>query len=321
MPLRPLLLGEKCGAYMMDLSWRARSSTLVPQRRNSLSSLNLRIEDDTIVILSRILEHKKAELRHKQSRGYLSELKAKIRDAPEPLGFFVALEATRTAGSPALIAEIKKASPSLGLLRPEFSDRFDYLGIAKSYHHHGASALSVLTDKDFFQGSLEYLSEIKQLVPMPTLNKEFMVEEIQFYEARAYGADAALLIVAALERQQLIDFYALARGLRLDVLIETHHERELDTVLERLPEARLIGINNRDLKTFMTDLGVTERLAKRIPADKLIVSESGIHQRADVVRLIEAGIHAMLVGESLIRADDIGGKIRDLRGVRAPTHA
>lgn len=273
------------------------------------------------MILSRILEHKKAELRHKQSRGYLSELKAKIRDAPEPLGFFVALEATRTAGSPALIAEIKKASPSLGLLRPEFSDRFDYLGIAKSYHHHGASALSVLTDKDFFQGSLEYLSEIKQLVPMPTLNKEFMVEEIQFYEARAYGADAALLIVAALERQQLIDFYALARGLRLDVLIETHHERELDTVLERLPEARLIGINNRDLKTFMTDLGVTERLAKRIPADKLIVSESGIHQRADVVRLIEAGIHAMLVGESLIRADDIGGKIRDLRGVRAPTHA
>src|SRR4029079_5816008 len=321
MPLRPLSLGAKCEAYMMDLSWRARSSTLAPPRRNSLSSLNSRIEDDTIVILSRILEHKKAELRHKQSRGYLSELKAKIRDAPEPLGFFVALEATRTAGSPALIAEIKKASPSLGLLRPEFSDRFDYLGIAKSYHHHGASALSVLTDKDFFQGSLEYLSEIKQLVPMPTLNKEFMVEEIQFYEARAYGADAALLIVAALERQQLIDFYALARGLRLDVLIETHHERELDTVLERLPEARLIGINNRDLKTFMTDLGVTERLAKRIPADKLIVSESGIHQRADVVRLIEAGIHAMLVGESLIRADDIGGKIRDLRGVRAPTHA
>jgi indole-3-glycerol phosphate synthase len=156
---------------------------------------------------------------------------------------------------------------------------------------------------------------------MPTLNKEFMVEEIQFYEARAYGADAALLIVAALERQQLIDFYALARGLRLDVLIETHHERELDIVLERLPEARLIGINNRDLKTFTTDLGVTVRLAKRIPADKLIVSESGIHQRADVVQLVDAGVHAMLVGESLIRADDIGGKIRELRGVPAPSHA
>ena len=273
------------------------------------------------MILSRILEHKKAELRHKQSRGYLSELKAKIQDAPGPLGFSVALEATRTASSPALIAEIKKASPSLGLLRPEFSQRFDYLGIAKAYQAHGASALSVLTDKDFFQGSLDYLSEIKQSVPMPILNKEFMVEEIQFYEARAYGADAALLIAAALERQQLIDFYALARGLSLDVLIEIHHERELDTILERLPEARLIGINNRDLKTFTTDLDVTVRLAKRIPADKLIVSESGIHERADVVRLVDAGVHAMLVGESLIRADDIGGKIRDLRGVQAPSHA
>ncbi len=200
------------------------------------------------MILSRILEHKKAELRHKQSRGYLSELKTRIQDAPGPLGFAVTLEATRTAGSPSLIAEVKKASPSLGLLRPEFSERFDYLEIAKAYHAHGASALSVLTDKDFFQGSLDYLREIKQSVPLPALNKEFMVEEIQFYEARAYGADAVLLIVAALERQQLIDFYALARGLGLDVLIETHHERELDTVLERLPEARLIGINNRDLR-------------------------------------------------------------------------
>jgi indole-3-glycerol phosphate synthase len=273
------------------------------------------------VILSRILEHKKAELRHKQSRGYLSELKAKIQDEPGPLGFTVTLDATRTAGSPALIAEVKKASPSLGLLRPEFSDRFDYLEIAKTYHAHGASALSVLTDKDFFQGSLDYLREIKLSVPMPVLNKEFMVDEIQFYEARAYGADAVLLIVAALERQQLVDFYALARGLGVDVLIETHHERELDRVLERLPEARLIGINNRDLKTFTTDLAITLRLAKRVPVGKLIVSESGIHQRADVVRLVESGIHAMLVGESLIRADDIGEKIRELRGVPAPSHA
>ena len=273
------------------------------------------------MILSRILEHKKAELRHKQSRGYLSELKAKIQDAPGPLGFAVTLDATRTAASPALIAEVKKASPSLGLLRPEFSDRFDYLEIARTYHAHGASALSVLTDKDFFLGSLDYLHEIKQSVPLPALNKEFMVDDIQFYEARAYGADAVLLIVAALERQQLIDFYALARGLGVDVLIEIHHERELDTVLERLPEARLIGINNRDLKTFTTDLTVTLRVAKRIPADKLIVSESGIHQRADVARLNEAGIHAMLIGESLIRADDIGSKIRELRGVPAPSHA
>jgi indole-3-glycerol phosphate synthase len=272
------------------------------------------------MILSRILEHKKAELRRKRSRGYLSELKAKIQDASGPLGFAVTLEAMRTSGSPSLIAEVKKASPSLGLLRPEFSDRFDYLEIAKNYHAHGASALSVLTDEDFFQGSLDYLREIKQTVPMPALNKEFMVDEIQFYEARAYGADAVLLIVAALERQQMIDFYAIAKGLGLDVLIEAHHERELDRILERLPDARMIGINNRDLSTFTTDLGVTLRLAKRIPAGKLIVSESGIHQRSDVVQLIEAGIHAMLIGESLICAEDTAAKIQELRGAPAPTH-
>jgi indole-3-glycerol phosphate synthase len=273
------------------------------------------------VILSRILEHKKAELRHKRSRGYLSELKAKIQDMPGPLGFAVTLEATRTGGSPSLIAEVKKASPSLGLLRPEFSDRFDHIEIAKNYHAHGASALSVLTDKDFFQGSLDYLREIKRTVPMPALNKEFMVDEIQFYEARAYGADAVLLIVAGLERQQMIDFYALAKGLGLDVLIEAHHERELDRVLERLPDARMIGINNRDLATFTTDLTVTLRLAKRIPAGKLIVSESGIHQRSDVVQLIEAGVHAMLVGESLIRAEDTAAKIHELLGTPAPLHS
>ena len=321
MPLRPLSQGAKRQTFKKDLSWQARPSIPELQPRNWLASLHLRIRNDAVVILSRILEHKRGELRHKQSRGYLAELKARIQDAPSPLGFAVTLEATRTAGCPALIAEVKKASPSLGLLRPEFSDRFDHLGIAKTYHAHGASALSVLTDRDFFQGSLDYLFEIKQSVPMPALNKEFMVDEIQFYEARAYGADAVLLIVAALERQQLIDFYALARGLGVDVLIEAHHERELDTVLERLPEARVIGINNRDLKTFTTDLSVTLRLAKRIPADKLIVSESGIHQRADVVRLVEAGIQAMLVGESLIRADDIGDKIRELRGTATPSHA
>ena len=271
------------------------------------------------MILSRILEHKKAEVRHKQSRGYRAELTARIHDAPAPMGFTVALDATRTANSPALIAEVKKASPSLGLLRPEFEERFDAAGIAAQYREHGASALSVLTDKDFFHGSLDYLREIKRTVPLPALNKEFMVDDVQFYEARAYGADAVLLIVAALERRQLVDFHALARELSLDVLIETHHERELETVLEWIPDARLIGINNRDLKTFSTDLGVTVRLAKRIPRDKLIVSESGIHKRADVERLMEAGVHAMLVGESLIKAESIGSKIAELRGVSVKT--
>ena len=267
------------------------------------------------MILNRILEHKKAEIRHKQSRGYVANLKAAIRDAAPPLGFAVTLDVTRTAQSPALIAEVKKASPSLGLLRPEFAERFDYLGIARAYHAHGASALSVLTDKDFFQGDLKYLAEIKKALPIPALNKEFMVDDVQFYEARAHGADAVLLIVAALEKRQLIDFHALASELKMDTLFETHDERELDTVLEWIPDARMIGINNRDLKTFSTDLGVTFRLAKRIPSDKLIVSESGIHKRADVQRLVEAGIHAMLVGESLIKSESIEKKIADLRGV------
>jgi len=269
------------------------------------------------MILDRILEHKKAELRHKQSRGYLAELKSTIRNLAPPLRFAVTLDATRTATNPALIAEVKKASPSLGLLRPEFAEQFDHLAIASAYHEHGASAVSVLTDQDFFQGNLRYLAEIKQAVPLPALNKEFMVEDIQFYEARAHGADAVLLIVAALERRQLIDFNALAAELGMDVLFETHHERELDLVLEWVPAARLIGINNRDLKTFTTDLGVTFRLAKRIPADKLIVSESGIHTRNHVEQLVQAGIHAMLIGESLIRAEHTGQKVRELLGVNS----
>lgn len=267
------------------------------------------------MILDQILEHKKAELRHKQSRSYLANLKAAIRDAAPPLGFAVTLDATRTPAGPALIAEVKKASPSLGLLRTEFSEKFDHLAIARAYQEHGASAVSVLTDKDFFQGDLRYLAEIKQSLPIPALDKEFMVGDIQFYEARAHGADAVLLIVAALERRQLVDFHALATELEMDTLFETHHERELDTVLEWIPTARMIGINNRDLNTFTTDLGVTFRLAKRIPADKLIVSESGIHTRGDVVRLIEAGIHAMLIGESLIRAERTGDKVRELLGL------
>lgn len=269
------------------------------------------------MILDRILEHKKAELRHKQSRAYLADLKAIIRDAPPSLGFAVALDATRTDASPALIAEVKKASPSLGLLREEFAEKFDHLSIARTYYEHGASAVSVLTDKDFFKGDLQYLADIKKALPIPALDKEFMVGEIQFYEARAHGADAVLLIVAALERRQLIDFYALATELGMDSLFETHHERELDTVLEWIPTARLIGINNRDLKTFTTDLNVTFRLAKRIPADKVIVSESGIRSRADVLKLAEAGIHAMLVGEALIKSDDIGKKVEELRGTTA----
>jgi len=264
------------------------------------------------MILERILDHKKSELRRKQSRGYLANMRTQIRDQRAPLGFIKALEAGHSATAPALIAEVKKASPSQGLMRPEFKDHFDPVSIAKQYRDAGAHALSVLTDQEFFQGSLDFLASVKEAVALPTLNKEFMVGEIQFYEARAYRADCVLLIVAGLDRIQLEDFFVLATELHLDVLIETHNEQELDTVLERIPKAKLIGINNRDLKTFSTDLGITERLARRIPSDKLIVSESGIHKRDDVVRIFEAGAHAMLIGESLLRAPSIEEKIREL---------
>ena len=266
------------------------------------------------MILERILEHKKAELRRKQSRSYLAELKNRIADRNAPLGFAKALESGRNSDSPALIAEVKKASPSQGLMRPEFKYQFDPVNIAHTYKSHGASALSVLTDQEFFQGSLDDLAAIKDQVGLPALNKEFMIEDIQFHEALAYGADCVLLIVAALDRIQLQDLYAIAQGLDLDVLIETHDEQEVDTVLERIPEAKLIGINNRDLKTFSTDLSVTERLAKRIPSDKLIVSESGIHKRHDVLHIQESGAKAMLVGEALIKSDDIGAKLKELLG-------
>lgn len=264
------------------------------------------------MILERILEHKKAELRRKHNRGYLQTMQSRIRDRNAPIGFVHALRQGTSDTAPALIAEVKKASPSQGLMRPEFKDRFDPVEIARQYREAGAHALSVLTDQEFFQGSLDYLQEVKEAVDLPALNKEFMIADIQFYEARAYGADCVLLIVAGLDRIQLVDFFALSKELNLDVLMETHDERELDTVLERLPDATLIGINNRDLKTFSTDLSVTERLAKRIPSDKLIVSESGIHKRDDVIRILEAGAHAMLIGESLIRADSITQKIREL---------
>ena len=264
------------------------------------------------MMLNRMLEHKKAELRRKQSRGYLADMKGRISERGAPLGFLQALEGGTGTTAPALIAEVKKASPSQGLMRSEFQDRFDPVTIASQYRASGASALSVLTDQDFFQGSLDYLHDVKESVQFPTLNKEFMVEEIQFYEARAYGADCVLLIAAALDRFQLEDFFTLAGELSLDILIEIHDERELDIVLERIPLGRLIGINNRDLKTFCTDLGVTERLAGRMPPDKFIVSESGIHNRDDVLRIMEAGAKAMLVGESLLRADSIKSKIQEL---------
>jgi indole-3-glycerol phosphate synthase len=213
-----------------------------------------------------------------------------------------------------LIAEVKKASPSLGVICPDF----DPVRIARQYEAAGASCLSVLTDEQFFQGSLEYLKAIREAVALPLLRKDFLIDERQILEAVEWGADAILLIVAILSDEQLAHFHALADAAGLTALVEVHDEAELARALRC--GARLLGVNNRDLKTFRVDLGTTERLARRLraedrAADKLLVAESGIHTRADVERLRACGARAILVGESLMKSGDLAGKAAELLGL------
>lgn len=207
-----------------------------------------------------------------------------------------------------LIAELKQASPSQGLLRKAFNP----VSIAKIYEEAGAAALSVLTEERFFQGSLDDLARVRSAVTRPLLRKDFLIDEYQVYEARAFGADAILLIAAILDDGRLKDFQSLARDLAMDSLIEVHTEAELDRALKA--EARLIGINNRDLATFKTNLETTFRLITGIPDDRVVVSESGIGQRKDLDRLFEAGTDAVLIGETFMRSPDIQAKIRELFG-------
>ena len=206
----------------------------------------------------------------------------------------------------ALIAEVKKASPSAGIIRADF----DPVRIAGEYEAAGAAALSVLTDKKFFQGQLDYLRQIRAAVRLPLLRKDFIIDELQIYEAVAGGADAVLLIVAILDDAQLRAYRQLAEQLKLAALVEVHDERELTRALDA--GAEIVGINNRDLKTFRVDLATTEKLAVQIPAGKISVAESGIHTRADVARVAAAGVRAILVGESLMRSDNIAGKVKEL---------
>ncbi len=208
--------------------------------------------------------------------------------------------------APRVIAEIKRRSPSRGEIRPDF----DPAACAKSYFEGGAAALSVLTDARYFGGRLEYLTQVRATVPLPLLRKDFVVAAYQIDEARVAGADAVLLIVAALSAKELGAFHARALALGLDALVEVHDEGELDRALEA--GATLVGINNRDLRSFEVDLAVSERLAKRIPAEVLIVAESGISNGADVRRLTAAGARAFLVGESLMREPDPGVALRKL---------
>jgi indole-3-glycerol phosphate synthase len=219
--------------------------------------------------------------------------------------------ALRRADGLAVIAEIKKASPSAGILRADF-DAFD---IARQYEAAGAAALSVLTDEKFFHGRVEHLQLIREAVSLPLLRKDFIIDELQIYESAARGADAVLLIVGVLDAVQLADFCQLAEQLRLDALVEVHHELELDRAVAA--GARIIGINNRNLRDFSVDLGVTERLAAALAArtgeDRpILVAESGIHSRADVERMRRAGVDAILVGETLLRSKDIAATLREL---------
>lgn len=266
-------------------------------------------------ILEAIVEQKKAELARLPKRTVtVADLTAALAKRASRRDFIAALRRPK-AGSIALIAEVKKASPSAGVICPDF----DPVRIAQEYEAAGASCLSVLTDERFFQGSLNHLKQIRTAVKLPLLRKDFVIDERQFLETVEWGADAILLIVAILTDAQLKHFHSLASDAGLAALVEVHDETELERALAI--DARLIGINNRDLKTFNVDLGTTERLAKRASArggdalqSRILVAESGIRKRADVERLARCGARAILVGESLMEQGNIQAKAKELLG-------
>ena len=257
-------------------------------------------------VLKNILARKAEEVSARRVAVSLRELRSRAADAPLPRDFIGAIEARRSAGKPAVIAEIKKASPSKGLLRADFRPA----EIAQSYERAGAACLSVLTDKEFFQGADEYLMEARAACALPVLRKDFTLDTYQVVEARAIGADCILLIVSALDDGALREFVALARELRMAVLVEVHDAGELERALAL--DTKLIGINNRDLRSFETRLSVTLDLLADIPKDRIVVTESGIHARSDVVRMQAHGVNTFLVGETFMRAADPGEKLSEL---------
>ena len=257
-------------------------------------------------VLLRIIRHKAREVAERAERTPLRVLGARAEAQAPPRGFAAALRSRVTAGEPAVIAELKKASPSKGVLRDDFEPE----AIARDYAAGGAAALSVLTDEAFFQGADRHLVEARTASALPVLRKDFVIDAWQVWEARALGADCILLIVAALGDAQLNELAALATHLGMDVLIEVHDAAELERAAHLEP--LLLGINNRDLRTFETTLDTTLGLLDRIPAGRIVITESGIHTRADVARMRAAGVHGFLVGEAFMRAGSPGAKLREL---------
>jgi len=257
-------------------------------------------------ILKRILARKAEEVAERSQRLPLKKLSRRVESAPAPRGFIAVIEEKLDQDRPAVIAEIKRASPSKGVLREDF----DPVAIAKSYAEHGAACLSVLTDIDFFQGSDETLQQARAACELPVLRKDFTIDPYQVYEARSIGADCVLLIVATLGDAQLSELTGLADHLGMDVLVEVHDEGELERALKL--HTRLIGINNRDLHTFETHLETTIDLLAMIPEDRIVVTESGINSRADVGKMIGAGVKVFLVGEAFMRSPSPGKALSTL---------
>ncbi len=259
-------------------------------------------------ILKKILARKGEEIAERSASVSMADLEQQVAAADSVRPFVGAMDDKIASGQAAVIAEIKKASPSKGVLREDF----DPAAIARSYAEHGAACLSVLTDKDFFQGGEDYLQQARAACALPVIRKDFIVDPYQVAEARAINADCILLIVSALEDQQMAELMAQAHELGMDVLVEVHDGEELERALKL--DTRLVGINNRNLRTFETSLNTTLSLLERIPDDRMVVTESGIIKPEDVQLMRNADVHAFLVGEAFMRAEDPGAELAKLFG-------
>lgn len=257
-------------------------------------------------ILDRIVDTKRQEIAARKAHTPVEALRERLADTEPPRGFATRLQQAAAQQQPGVIAEVKKASPSKGVIR----EYFDPVAIAQSYASHGAACLSVLTDEQYFQGADQYLVDVRNAVDLPVIRKDFMVDEYQITESRALGADCVLLIVSCLNIMRLTVLHAQARGLGMDVLIEVHNKAELEAALSLQPS--LIGINNRNLKTFDTSLDTTIDLLPHIPQGITVVTESGIATPADVARMREHNVHCFLVGEAFMRAENPGAELYKL---------